>query len=228
MQLEHVHEQWQQLGRKLDQSLALGHELMRHVVMQPARRRINRMALWPAIDIGFSAFTLMVCGWFFSGHAHDWKLVMPATIVMLCTLGLLISSIHQLNQISLLDWSGPVADIQVSLERLKLIKIQQFKWVILLGPLVWICGCLIGLHWLFEWLTVDRVKVLDKLEPWIVANYLFGLLFIPLGYLAAQFLTRKCHHHLWWHSVMDGIAGNSIKTVRHDIQRWSTMKLPSP
>ncbi len=81
---------------------------------------------------------------------------------------------------------GPVAELQTALERLRTTKIWQFKWIILFSPFVGFFALMVGLHWLFEWLSDDRVHILDKLDPrWIVANYVFGLLFVPLGYFFA-------------------------------------------
>jgi len=49
---------------------------------------------------------------------------------------LLAASIRQLERVAKLDWCGPVAEIQSSLERLRVVKIRQFKWIMLLSPLV--------------------------------------------------------------------------------------------
>ena len=149
MQLETLQQQWQRLDQKLEQTLALQTELMRQVVMQPARRRLHRLAIWPALDIAFSGCVLLLGITFLSSHGHDWKQVMPAVVVMLGALGLLVSSILQLQQVSQFDWDGPVADIQARLEQLRVMKIQQFKWVILSSPLVGFCAFIVSLHWLF-------------------------------------------------------------------------------
>ena len=53
MQLEELQQQWQRLDQKLDLSIALQTELVRQAVMQPARRRMNRLSVWPVIDTVF-------------------------------------------------------------------------------------------------------------------------------------------------------------------------------
>lgn len=229
MRLEELHEQWQRLDQKLDQSLALQTELARRLVMQPARQRVTRMAVWPAIDIVACVGGLLLCGAFLGGHWRDWRLVAPASVVMLCGIALLISSILQLDRVSRLDWSGPVAEIQGSLERLRSVKIQQFKWIILLSPLLGFCGLMVGLHWLVERLSDHRVNIFDKLDPsWIVGNYIFGVLFVPLGYFVARLLAERCQGYRWWQAVLDDISGRSLKAAALDVGRWASLVREAP
>lgn len=236
MQLEELQQQWQRLDQKLDQSLALQTELVRRVVMQPARRRVNRLALWPAlIDVAFSVCVLLLVGACLGDLWGDWRGVAPASVVMIGAIALLIISIRQLQHVAKLDWCGPVAEIQSSLERLRIAQIRKFKWIMLLAPLVGFCGLMVGLHWVFERfafskvgageLTDGRIKeILDTLTPWIVGNYVFGVLFVPLGYLVARVLAKRCHGHRWWQAVLDGIAGNSLKAATRDFDRWASLQ----
>jgi len=84
---------------------------------------------------------------------------------------------------------------------------------------------MVGLHWLFGWLSDDRVNILDKLDPWwIVANYAFGVLFVPLGYLVARVLAERCHSHRWWQAVLDDISGNSLRAAALDVDRWASLQ----
>ena len=119
----------------------------------------------------------------------------------------------------------PVAEIQSSLARLRVAKIRQFKWIILLSPLVGFCGLMVGLYWFFGRLSDDRVNILDQLDPWwIVANYAFGVLFVPMGYFSARVLAERCHRHRWWQAVLDGISGNSLKAAALDVERWASLQ----
>jgi hypothetical protein len=230
MRLEELQQQWQRLDQKLDQSLALQTELIRRVVMQPVRRRVNRLAIWPAmIDVVFCVGLLLLGAAFLSDHWRNWHHLAPASVVMIGATALLVSSIRQLERAAALDWCGPVAEIQSSLERLRVAKIRQFKWIMLLAPLVGFCGLMVGLHWGLERLSDDRVNILDKLDSWwIVANYAFGMLFVPLGYLVARTLAKRCHGHRWWQAVVDGIAGNSLKAATLDLDRWASLQQEAP
>jgi hypothetical protein len=137
----------------------------------------------------------------------------------------MIDGISKLEIIASLDWSGPVADIQRSLAKLRLAGIRQFKWITLLSPLIGFCGLLVGGQWLFEWLTLGRLSVIDKLNVrWVVGNYLFGVVFVPVGYFLACLLARKCHRHQWWQSVLDDISGKSLHTATLEVTRWAELQ----
>ena len=225
MQLEELQQEWQRLDQKLDRSLALQAEVVRQVVMQPARRRVNRFGIWPAIDLVFCAVGLLLAGSSLSKHWRDWQVAAPAIVVMISAIALAASSILQLKRVAELDWCGPVAELQTALERLRAAKIRQFKWIILFSPLVGFCALMVGLHGLFEWLSDDRVHILDKLDPrWIVANYVFGLLFVPLGYIVARRLSELCRRQRWWQTALDDISGKSLKSAARDVDRWASLQ----
>jgi len=229
MQLEELQQQWQRLDQKLDQSLALNTELVRRVIIQPARRRVNRLAIWPALDVVLCVGVLLLGAAFLRDHYRDSHLLVPASVVMMSAIALLVDSIRQLQRVVELDWCGPVAEIQSSLDRLRVAKIRQFKWIMLLSPLVWFCGLMVGPYWLIDWASGGRVNILDKFDPWwIVGNYAFGVLFVPLGYLVARVLAERCHRHRWWQGVLDGISGNSLKAAALDVERWASLRQEAP
>ena len=225
MQLEELQQQWQRLDQKLDQSLALQTELLRQVRVRPVRRRIGRFAIWPAIDLLFSAGGLLIAGSFLGDHWRDWQLAAPALVVMCGAVALAIGSILQLNRVAELDWCGPVAEIQSGLERLRAIKIRQFKWIILCSPLVGFCALMVGLHWQFESLTDGRVQLLDRLDPWwIVGNYAFGVLFVPMGYFVARVLAQRYQGRRWWQAALDDISGKSLTAAGRDVEHWASLQ----
>jgi hypothetical protein len=224
MQLEELQRQWQQLDQKLERSLALETELVRQLVVQPARRRVNRLAIGPAIDVALLCAGLVIVGLFLAGHWPDWRLVFPALVLMGCMAALLINNIRQLQIVAELDWSGPVGAIQTALNQVQVEKIRQFKWIILLSPMVWFCGFVVGVHWLLEWLSGGRANIIDKLHPgWVAGNYVFGILFVPAGYFAARALGAWGRRRGWWQSVLDGISDKSLKAATADVERWARM-----
>ncbi len=225
MSLEELQEQWQKLDQRLQQSEAVQSDLAHRVVMQPARRRINRLAIWPAVDIVFCIGMLLLGVMFVSDHSRELSLLLPASVVIAAAVALMMESARQLRHVIELDWCGPVAEIQCGLERLRVSTIRQFKWIMLLAPLVGFSGLLCGLHWLLERLTEGRVEILNELPAsWIAANYLFGVAFIPLGHFVARVLAEKCHHHPWWQAVLDGISGTSLKAAILDLKHWASLQ----
>ncbi|MDG3006960.1 hypothetical protein [Paludisphaera mucosa] len=225
MELEELQQEWRRLDQKLDRSLSLQTELVRQVVMPPARRRVRRLAVWPAIDVAFCVFGLILVGTFVSGHGSEWRLLAPAIAVMIGFIALLASSIRQLAAVGRIEWSGPVAEIQAALERLRVAKIRQFKWVMLHSPLLGFCGFLVGAHWLFDWLTEGRVDVLARLDArWVAANYAFGVLFALAGRHVARWLAARWAGRPWWRATLDGVSGESLRAAARDVDHWASLQ----
>lgn len=224
MNLDDLQHQWRQLEQKLDRSLQLETELARRVVLQPARRRVSWLAFWPALDVVLCVGGLLLGGSLIGDHWSNWRLTIPAGAIAGCIVALLINSIWQLNLVAALDWSGPVATIQRSLGLLRLAKVRQFKWIILLSPLLWICGLMVAVQWL-DAFAGGQAGIFDKIAPsWIVANVAFGILFIPAGYFVARLLAARCGNSPWWQSVLDGISGTSLKLAAADVAHWADLQ----
>ena len=221
MQLEELQRQWQRLDDKLEETLKLESELLRQTVVPSTRRRVDRLAIWPALDIAFCLVILLFAGSFLGDHWLVWSIVGPATVVMVAATMLLIDSIRQLVRVAEIDWCGTVVDIQSSLSRLRITKIRRFKWIILLSPLVGFSGMIVGLQWLLDRLPEPHF-ILDKVDPWwVVANYAFGVLFIPVGYAAIRFAAKQFRTRGWFQRVLDDVSGTSIKRVEQELERWA-------
>ncbi len=223
MELAELQSQWQRLDQKLERTLNLESEMFRMAVTHPARRRINRSVIWPAIDIVVCVAIFLFVGSFLYRHWNVWFLATPAGVVMLAAILLLGDSIRQLIRVSEINWDSPVVDIQSALSQMRIAMIRQFKWIILLCPLVGFCGLIVGLQWLMD-LLPQRHFIVDKLNPWWVAsNYAFGLLFIPFGHIIVRFLARQFGNRGWWQQVLDGISGTTISKARAELERWNSL-----
>jgi hypothetical protein len=223
MQLEELQQQWQRLDEKLERTVKLNDELLRLTVLQPARRRVNRWAVWPAIDIAFGLGVSLFAGSFLGKHWGTWSLVGPTSIVLTATIMLLIFSIRQLIRVSEIDWSGTVVDIQSSLSRIRMATIGQVKWIILLSPLIGFSGLIVGLQWLLDLLSEPHF-ILDKLNPWWVGgNYAFAVLFIPLGHAVIGFLAKRFQFRGWWQNLVADLSGTSLRKTKDELERWASL-----
>jgi hypothetical protein len=220
MELDQLQERWRQLDQKLGRTLAMNSAVLRQIGLQRTRRRINRLAVWPVIDLAFGVGVLLVTGSFLGDHWSEPTLVLPALGLMVASVLFVIDNIRQLESASRVAWDGPIADIQLAVNRLRYARIRQFKWIILGSPLVGFCGLIVGLQWLLDWLPEPH-SILDKLDPWwVVANVAFGLLFVPGGVVIARALRRRWQHYPFWQNLLDNISGRSLVTVRQELKRW--------
>jgi hypothetical protein len=225
MQLQELEYHWKRLDEKVDQALAIETELLRRVVLEPVHRRVNRMAFWPAVDVAFCIGAILLVVTSIGNHWLDSRVLAPAGAVIFCFLALLIDSILQLSRISELDWSGPVSEIQSSLAELRVAKVRQFKWIMLLSPLWQFCGLIVAVEWLSLRLTGDPLTIIKKFEPrWILGNLLFGVVFAILGFLIIYAFSQAFKSRPWWQSMLDGISGKSLSVARKDVELWAGLR----
>ena len=218
MELDQLQERWRQLDHKLDRTLATNSAVLRQIGLQGTRRRINRLAVWPVIDLAFGVGVLLVTGSFLGDHWPEPTLVLPALGLMVASVLFVIDNIRQLASASSVAWDGPIADIQLAVSRFRRARIRQFKWIILLSPLLWFCTLTVGLK-----LSLD-LNVIESFDPgWVVANIAFGLLFVPAGVVIARALGRRWQHHPFWRNLLDDISGRSLATAQKELKRWSEL-----
>jgi len=223
MQLEELRQQWQSVEEKLDRAIAIDHELLRQTVLNTTRGRVNRLAVWPALDIAFSILVVVFCGSFIGEHWNTWQLVAAACVVWFAGIALLIDSICKLVHVAKIDWSGTVAEIQTSLSQFRAAKIRQFKWIILLSPLVGFCCLIVGLQLILDRLPQSQL-VLDKVDPfWVAANFIFGVLFVPFGYVVIRFFAKRFQTRGWFQRVLDSISGTSVRKAERDVEHWASL-----
>jgi len=218
MELAELQERWRQLDQKLDRTLATNSTLLRQIGLQATRRRIDRLAVWPAIDLAFGALVLLVSGSFLGDHWSEPTLGLPALGLMVASVLIVIDNVRQLASASRVAWEGPIVDIQLALSHLRHARIRQFKWIILLSPLLWLCMMTVGGELVFG---VNVIQTLDR--AWVVANIAFALLVVPAGVVIARALGRRWQHHPFWRNLLDDISGRSLATAQQELKHWAEL-----
>ena len=175
------------------------------------------------IDLVFGVAVLLFTGSFLGDHWLEPTLVLLALGLMVASVVFVIDNIRQLEYASRVAWDGPIADIQLAVNRLRHARIRQFKWIILLSPLVGFCGLIVGLQWLLDRLPEPHF-ILDKLDPWwVVANIVFGVAFIPAGVVIARGLGRRWQQQPFWQNLLDDISGRSLAAAQQELKRWDEL-----
>jgi hypothetical protein len=218
MELDQLQERWRQLDQKLDRALATNSAVLRQIGLQGTQRRINRLAVWPAIDVAFGVGMLLVAGSFLGDHWPEPTLVLPALGLMVASVLLVIDNICQLASAAKVAWDGPIAEIQLTVSRLRHARIRQFKWIVLISPLLWFCLMTVGGQLIFD---VNVIRMFDPV--WVVANIAFGLLFVPAGVVIARALGRRWQHHPFWRNLLDDISGRSLATAQQELKTWAEL-----
>lgn len=227
MELEELERRWRLLDQKIDRVTERHLELIRSINLRPLRQRTGRLWFWPALDIAWCSLVLLLTGDFLWQHRDTTTLFLPAVVLMLGCIMLINSGVRQLLIISQVDWSLPVSEIQNALSRLQMAKIKQFKWVILTSPLVGFCGLLVGLQFIGDRLENPKV-ILEKMNTaWVLANVIFGIVFVPVGHFAVSRIADRFQSKGWWKRVVDDLAGRSLAGIQRELEKWGQPELRS-
>lgn len=225
MQLQELEYLWKRLDEKVDKAIAIESELLRRVVLEPAHRKVNRMAFWPAVDVVIGLAGMAFCATSVGGYWFDSRVLIPASLLFSGFLALMINSILQLSKISELDWSGPVAGIQYALTQLRAAKVREFMWIMLLSPLWSFCGLIVFAQWFSVRVSGDPLMILRKFEPrWIAGNLLFGVVFAVLGAALIYAMSRAWGNRAWWEALLDEISGKTLSAARKDVELWASLQ----
>lgn len=219
-----IQRQWQSLETSLSRSLAIQHELIRRSVVEPTRRRMRGLMFWPALDIAACVAGMLLFGSMLAAYAGQARLAFPIVVCMLGIVALAISSVRQLERVASIDWSGSVAQIQASLGALRAMRISQFKWVILLSPLIGFCAFLTTAHGVLDRVSGGRADFYESIDSgWLIGNYVLGILFVPLAFVAARAAGDRWGSHRWWRVLLDDLSGKSLARATEDIRRWAEL-----
>lgn len=223
MELEQLQSRWRLLDQKLDRTLAMQASLLRQVHLEAARRHINRLAVWPTIDLAFGIVVLLAAGSCLGDHWTTASLSAPAAALMAAAILFLVGNILQLKSVLGIAWDGPITDIQRVMGGVRRARIRQLKWIVLLSPLVWFCLMCVGGELFFG------LNVIQAFSPlWTVANIGLGILFVPVGMWLARSLSRRGHDSSFWRTVLDDVSGRSLTAAQRELDRWAAMANEQP
>jgi hypothetical protein len=216
MELEQLQSQWQLLDQKVDQALSIQKTLLRQTHLQSARRHLHLLAFWPVVDLAFAVVVVVASGSCLGDHWSTPAVALPSATLLIAAIAFAIGNICQLVNVGGIIWDGPIGSIQVAMSRLRRARIRQFKWAVLSGPLVWFCAMCVGIQAL---LGVNLIESFDR--AWVIANIVFGVLFIPCGGAVARILASHCNQSSWWKGALDGISGRSLAAAQRDLDQWT-------
>jgi hypothetical protein len=223
LNIDELQRHWQRLDDKVERSLRIQTKVVHQVALQPIRRRMARHLIWPIIDISFSLLVVLFSGSMIVKHLNQWLLLMMCGMVLFPAIILIIDNLRRVIRVANLNWGASLIEIQQSLLQLQVTQIRQMKWIILLSPLVGFCGFMLTLQWLLDQLSEPQF-ILEKLNfTWLVANLVFGLLFILVGHQLVRLAGNRFQHREWWQHAVSSLSGKALESSRKELDRWATL-----
>jgi hypothetical protein len=208
MELDELKEKWTEHDRKLEVNIRLTRQLFSATKMNRARSALQRLAVFLALESMIALAVIIVLGSFIGDHIRMARFVVPAAALDLFEIATLIVLIRQIRLVLQVDYGKPVAAIQKELGSLRMLRIRQFQWILLVAPLLWTPLLIVALK---GFLGVDAYKTPGA--AYLLGNLLFGLAIIPLAIWLSKKFGDRMDRSPMMQRLMKDLAGYNLNAA---------------
>ncbi|MDZ4754751.1 MAG: hypothetical protein SGJ11_09670 [Phycisphaerae bacterium] len=208
MQLDDLKEAWAAHGAVMERSLAIDERLLREVLLRKVKFAIAPHVLWRALEVALGIAAMLAVVSVLVAHTAEPRYLIVAGALAVFTFAMTAMTAYLLVRSLQLDYDGPVATIQRTVERIKLAEYRVFKWALLGGVVMWLPVLLV----LFEALT--GINALGRVDlVWLVSNLLFGVVFLAIGQALSRKYVERRDLKPWARRLVDALAGRPLQRV---------------
>ncbi|CAN5517585.1 hypothetical protein BH11ARM2_BH11ARM2_30320 [soil metagenome] len=215
MELDELRMQWAAQSRKLDETTRLNERLL--AVRQLDRARAT--LLWPKIgaslEIALSVLVLLWIGGFVFDHRAQPAFLIPGLAVHLYSILILAAEIQTLIALNA-DFSRPVVEIKGSLARARVWQIRSTQAIFLTAPLIWTPLLIVLIKGI---VGLDAYRMFGT--PWLLANLIFGIAFIPATLGIVRLLRKNGKLSRLMAGLADTLTGEGVKKAASELDRLS-------
>lgn len=182
MNFDELKARWEQASTEQEARMRLNPEALRAIAQRRSGSALRSMRVTLVLEAALNAAGVLAIGAFLGDHVREPRWAIPAVVLHLLALLALVSVVRQLVQWMQVDPSSPVAQLQVRLERLRVLRARTVLWTLAIAPLAWTPGLIVGLKGMFG---LDAYGLFGT--PWLIANTGFGVALLAL----ARWLSRR-------------------------------------
>lgn len=184
----------------------------------PERLGTGQRLFWRRFGLGYELVGDLLLALAFAVYVARcgtaWQFTLPGAFLLAGALGLGVAHLRQLVATRDIDPSRSLAEVQPQCLRVHLLELRTVWAVALLAPLAWPALLVVGL----DLLGVDAYAALPR--PWLWANVLFGVLWVPLLQLLARGLARWPRTPTRLRALAGLATGSHLPAARRDLQQW--------
>ncbi|REE05659.1 hypothetical protein [Marinoscillum furvescens] len=208
MEIDQLKLYWKQYDEKLDRNWKLNMHLLRTTNTSKARNELNKLTWVIGITLAFYVLATYYFVHFTIGGWPSPYLVGSGAILSIWTLIISVGCVHELELISRIDFSEPVATVQGKLLRLKLIIIRYLRLVVWIFPFF-----MAFIAWFFK--ALFGIDIMLHADPtWLWSNVAIGVLvFLPFSIWAHRKLSPKNANKPWMNKLIIGNGSQINKAL---------------
>lgn len=219
---EQLNQLWKEQSEKLDVAIDLQHSLYEESRISQVSSALRRFTIFPVLDLMFG-MVIMIFAWSFV--LENWPvgyLLAPAVSLLVFAHAAVAISIYDLTLIGRVSFGGSICETQSLIERLKSNRIREFKWAVLLAPWLGFSFFMMVIAWVTDFQVFQKLSM-----AWILGNFIFGILFIPVGLWIAQRLAQRKSNAAWLQNVCDGVSGTNLAVATRHLQELQDLSRPA-
>ena len=220
MELDELKQQWAELDHKLDVNIRLNRQLLSAARLGQTRSSMKRLAVYLGIELALWVVIIGALGSFIYAHISLPRFVVPAIALDVYSIGMVILLARQIAAALQIDYSQPIATIQRRVEALRVLRIRNTQWAVLVGLVVWVAFLIVVMKAAFD---VDIYQA-----AWVWSNVAFGLTLIPLAIWVSKKFGDRMNQSPFIQQIMRSLAGYNLNAAADFLATLNQFEAESP
>lgn len=205
IELDEFKQKWAELDRKLDVNIRLNRQLLNATKLNQTRSSLKRVAAYLGVELAMWVVIIGALGNFIYHHLSRPQFVVSAIALNLYSIGMVILLGRQIAAALQIDYGKSIATIQRQIEALRVLRIRNTQWAVLVGVVVWVAFLIVIFQALFG---------VDIYQPaWVWSNVAFGLALIPLCIWVSRKFGDRMDRSPFLQAIMRSLAGYNLNAA---------------
>jgi hypothetical protein len=202
MDLDELKQQWTEVDRKLELNIRLNRQLLSASKLNQTQSFMKRLAASLGLELAMWVVIIGALGNFIYNHISQPQFVVSAIALDVYSIGMVILLGRQIAGALQIDYGKPIATIQRQIEALRVLRIRNTQWAVLVGLVVWVAFMIVVMKAAFG---------VDIFEPaWVWSNVAFGLALIPLAIWLSKKFGDRMERSPFFQGIMRSLAGYNL------------------
>jgi hypothetical protein len=219
MELQELQERWLEQERRLEENQALTLQLARGLRADQTKGALRRLFYSGWIELIMDLAFLVILVSYITEVLWQPRYSLPAIILLGLSVAMTSLLVRQLHLLHGLDYSAPVVKLQRELERLKILRVTEVKWILLLSPALWPPIFVVFTHGI---LGLDPYLLVNA--TWLLVNVLFGIIASALLWGLAHYVSRRHSESPWLVWLRRNMAGEQIKAAENVLAQYTAFE----
>jgi hypothetical protein len=213
MNLEELKLNWAAHDQKLDAIIRLNLRLLNATKLNKTQSAMQRVSAFLVLDLVVNFIVVVCLGSFIADHIAAPRFVIPAVALDVFAFLLIVSSVRQLVLAKGVDYSGPVAEIQKKMEKLRIQKVKETKWTLVLATLLWTPLQIVALK---AFLGLDAYALLGS--AYLFWNVIVGVVVIALAVWVSKRYANRMKRSSIVQGLMNTFAGYNLNAATQSLR----------